>query len=152
MSATAVVQTALLLGVYVAFAGAYGFEKDYKSIVVSGTTHHDLYEHNFTLALAYSHNFDSVCDHDNSRAQSPILFQPLATSTGCFKPGTPELTTHALSVDTFEPQLTWTATPLTLVELGGTLLPGSPADFSKLVADDTEKWAKVIRAVNIKAD
>src|SRR5262245_4636880 len=39
-----------------------------------------------------------------------------------------------------------------LVELGGTLLPGSPADFGKLVADDTEKWAKVIRAVNIKAE
>ena len=39
-----------------------------------------------------------------------------------------------------------------LVELGGTLLPGSPADFGKLVADDTEKWAKVIRAVNIKPE
>jgi len=39
-----------------------------------------------------------------------------------------------------------------LVELGGTLLPGSPADFSKLIADDTEKWGKVIRAANIKAD
>jgi len=39
-----------------------------------------------------------------------------------------------------------------LLELGGTLLPGSPADFGKLVADDTEKWAKVIRTVNIKAE
>jgi tripartite-type tricarboxylate transporter receptor subunit TctC len=39
-----------------------------------------------------------------------------------------------------------------LVELGGTLLPGSPADFSKLIADDTEKWGMVIRAVNIKAE
>ena len=39
-----------------------------------------------------------------------------------------------------------------LIELGGTLLPGSPAEFTKLVADDTEKWAKVIRAVNIKAE
>jgi tripartite-type tricarboxylate transporter receptor subunit TctC len=38
-----------------------------------------------------------------------------------------------------------------LLELGGTLLPSSPADFGKLVADDTEKWAKVIRAANIKA-
>src|SRR6185369_6089047 len=46
----------------IAFGGAYGFERDYKSIVISGNTHHDLYEHNFTLALAYSHNFDSVCD------------------------------------------------------------------------------------------
>jgi tripartite-type tricarboxylate transporter receptor subunit TctC len=39
-----------------------------------------------------------------------------------------------------------------LVELGGSLLPGSPADFGKFIADDTEKWAKVIRAANIKAD
>ena len=39
-----------------------------------------------------------------------------------------------------------------LVELGGTLLPGSPADFGKLVADDTEKWGKVVRAANIKPE
>src|SRR5215831_11125105 len=39
-----------------------------------------------------------------------------------------------------------------LLELGGTLLPGSPADFFMIVADTTEKWAKVIRAANIKAD
>ena len=31
-------------------------------------------------------------------------------------------------------------------------LPGSPADFGKLIADETEKWAKVIRAANIKAE
>jgi tripartite-type tricarboxylate transporter receptor subunit TctC len=39
-----------------------------------------------------------------------------------------------------------------LVDLGGTLVAGSPADFGKLIADDTEKWAKVIRAANIKAE
>jgi tripartite-type tricarboxylate transporter receptor subunit TctC len=39
-----------------------------------------------------------------------------------------------------------------LAELGGTVLPGSPADFGKLVADETEKWGKVIRAANIKAE
>ena len=35
---------------------------------------------------------------------------------------------------------------------GGMVLAGSPADFGKLIADDTEKWAKVIRAANIKAE
>jgi hypothetical protein len=30
-----------------------------------------------------------------------------------------------------------------LADLGGTPLAGSPADFGKLVADETEKWAKV---------
>jgi tripartite-type tricarboxylate transporter receptor subunit TctC len=37
-----------------------------------------------------------------------------------------------------------------LDDLSGTVLPGTPADFAKLIADDTEKWAKVIRAANIK--
>jgi tripartite-type tricarboxylate transporter receptor subunit TctC len=39
-----------------------------------------------------------------------------------------------------------------LAELGTTALPGSPAEFGKLIAEDTEKWGKVIRAANIKAD
>jgi tripartite-type tricarboxylate transporter receptor subunit TctC len=39
-----------------------------------------------------------------------------------------------------------------LADLGGTPLVGSPADFGKLIADDTEKWGKVIRAANIKAE
>ncbi len=37
-------------------------------------------------------------------------------------------------------------------DLGGTTLAGSPADFGKLVAEETEKWAKVIRAANIKPE
>jgi tripartite-type tricarboxylate transporter receptor subunit TctC len=37
-----------------------------------------------------------------------------------------------------------------LAELGGILMPGSPADFGKLIADETEKWGKVIRSANIK--
>jgi hypothetical protein len=36
--------------------------------------------------------------------------------------------------------------------MGGTVLGGSPAEFGKLIADDTAKWAKVIRAANIKAE
>ncbi len=38
-----------------------------------------------------------------------------------------------------------------LAAVGGAVLPGSPAEFGKLIADETEKWAKVIRAANIKA-
>jgi tripartite-type tricarboxylate transporter receptor subunit TctC len=37
-----------------------------------------------------------------------------------------------------------------LADLGGTVLGGSPADFGRLIADETEKWGKVIRAANIK--
>jgi tripartite-type tricarboxylate transporter receptor subunit TctC len=39
-----------------------------------------------------------------------------------------------------------------LADLGGTPLLGSPADFGKLITEETEKWAKVIRAANIKAE
>ena len=39
-----------------------------------------------------------------------------------------------------------------LVDLGSTVLPGSPADFGKLIADETDKWGKVIRAGNIKPE
>jgi tripartite-type tricarboxylate transporter receptor subunit TctC len=36
--------------------------------------------------------------------------------------------------------------------LGTAVLVGSPADFGKIIADDTEKWGKVIRAANIKLE
>jgi tripartite-type tricarboxylate transporter receptor subunit TctC len=39
-----------------------------------------------------------------------------------------------------------------LADLGGTVLPGSPADFGKLIADDTERWAKVIKSAGIKPE
>jgi len=39
-----------------------------------------------------------------------------------------------------------------LADLGGTVLLGSPADFGKHIAEETEKWAKVIRAANIKPE
>jgi tripartite-type tricarboxylate transporter receptor subunit TctC len=39
-----------------------------------------------------------------------------------------------------------------LADLGGTVLPGSPADFGKHILEETEKWGKVIRAANIKAE
>jgi tripartite-type tricarboxylate transporter receptor subunit TctC len=39
-----------------------------------------------------------------------------------------------------------------LADLGGIALAGSPADFGKLIAEETEKWGKVIRAANIKAE
>jgi tripartite-type tricarboxylate transporter receptor subunit TctC len=39
-----------------------------------------------------------------------------------------------------------------LADLGGTVLAGSPADFGKLIADETEKWGKVVKFTGIKAD
>ena len=39
-----------------------------------------------------------------------------------------------------------------LADLGGEAMPMTPAEFGKLIADETEKWAKVIRAANIKLE
>jgi tripartite-type tricarboxylate transporter receptor subunit TctC len=39
-----------------------------------------------------------------------------------------------------------------LADLGGAVLAGSPADFGKLIADETEKWGKVVKFAGIKAD
>jgi len=39
-----------------------------------------------------------------------------------------------------------------LADLGGTPLALSPTDFGKLIAAETEKWAKVIKFAGIKAD
>jgi tripartite-type tricarboxylate transporter receptor subunit TctC len=36
--------------------------------------------------------------------------------------------------------------------MGGAPLGGSPAEFAKLIADETERWGKVIRAANIKPE
>ena len=39
-----------------------------------------------------------------------------------------------------------------LADLGGTALSGSPLDFGKFVADETKKWAKVVKFAGVKAD
>jgi hypothetical protein len=39
-----------------------------------------------------------------------------------------------------------------LTEPGGGLMPMTPVDFAKHIAAETEKWGKVIRTANIKAD
>jgi tripartite-type tricarboxylate transporter receptor subunit TctC len=39
-----------------------------------------------------------------------------------------------------------------LADLGGDPLPMSPAEFGRLIADETEKWGKVIRTANMKPE
>jgi hypothetical protein len=39
-----------------------------------------------------------------------------------------------------------------LADLGGMVLAGSSADFGSLIAQDIEKWAKVVKFAGIKAD
>lgn len=39
-----------------------------------------------------------------------------------------------------------------LADMGGVVLSGSPADFGRLIADETEKWARVIKFAKIKVE
>ena len=39
-----------------------------------------------------------------------------------------------------------------LTDLGGIVLAGSPIDFGKLIAEETEKWGKVVKFAGIKPD
>jgi hypothetical protein len=39
-----------------------------------------------------------------------------------------------------------------MTDAGGVVLPGSPAQFAKLIADESEKWAKVVKFSGAKAD
>jgi len=82
-------------------------------------------------------------------------FVPGYESSGFFGFGAPENTPAAI-VDKLNGEINaGLADPklkAQLIDLGGIILGGSPADFRKLIADETEKWGKVIRAANIKAE
>jgi hypothetical protein len=39
-----------------------------------------------------------------------------------------------------------------IADLGGTVLAGSPADFGKLIAEETEKWGKVVKFSGAKPE
>ena len=104
---------------------AYGWEHDYRSHSLSVLARDDLYDHNFTLAVSYSHNWDSVCDHNNNGAASPLDLRPLTSSVNCFisaAPNTvPDTVTLPLAIDAVEPSLSWTMTPRLVVQGGGTI-------------------------------
>ena len=101
---------------------SYGWESDYKSHAISAASHSDLVDHNFTLGVSYTHNFDRVCDANNAPAAGQLLdLQPLATSEHCFQGGMTDVVTHHLSIDSFEPSLTWTATPRLVLQVGSTI-------------------------------
>jgi hypothetical protein len=103
------------------FGYSYGIENDYRSNAVTGAASTDLLDHNFTLGLSYTHNFDSVCDANNENIGDQLLdLKPLGSSAHCFT-GAADVSTQKLSIDTFQPSLSWTATPSLLLQIGSTI-------------------------------
>jgi tripartite-type tricarboxylate transporter receptor subunit TctC len=82
-------------------------------------------------------------------------FVPGYESSGWFGLGAPKNTPAGI-IDTINREINAGLADPTMQErlaaLGGTVLPGSSADFGQLIAQDTEKWGKVIRAANIKPE
>jgi Protein of unknown function (DUF3570) len=103
------------------FGYSYGWESDYRSSAITGAATTDLLDHNFTLGLSYTHNFDSVCDANNANiGDQPLDLKPLTSSAHCFSSDS-DVTTHSLAIDTFQPSLSWTATPKLLLQVGSTI-------------------------------
>jgi hypothetical protein len=68
---------------------------------------------------------------------SAIVRQPLSAATTC----------KEINAGLADPKM-----KARLADLGGDVLALSPADFGRLIAEETEKWGKVVRAANIKPD
>jgi hypothetical protein len=114
-----------------------GAERDYLSITVGGGGSIDLPGKNTTLAVAYAHNFDQVCDHDNSDASTPLEHKPLSGLEACnkkdgiFGQNMPGLTVwHDLSIDTAQGTLTQNLSPTMNLQLAvwGQIINGFQSD------------------------
>src|SRR4030095_9391894 len=69
----------------------------------------------------YSHNWDTVCDTDNTAAAGlPLNRVALTSSAGCFTKH-PGYCARKLRIDTCEPSLSWTMTRRLVVQLGATI-------------------------------
>jgi len=82
-------------------------------------------------------------------------FLPGFEQSAVFGIGAPRNTPHEI-IDRLNKEinvgLADTKVKARLAELAGPVLPGSPADFGKLIAGETEKWAKVIKFAGIKPE
>jgi hypothetical protein len=112
--------------------GGFGTERDYLSHSIGGNASIDLPGRNTTVALAYSHSFDQVCDHDNGDAM-PLERHALIGAEPCLKSGgfwgknDPGTTIwHDLDIDNAQATLTQNLTPTMnlQVALWGEILNG----------------------------
>jgi hypothetical protein len=108
-----------------AFMGTFGTERDYLSKAIGGSASIDLPGRNTTMAIAYSHSFDQVCDRDNKDAMT-LERRALTGADPCNKSGvlfgkdTPGTTVwHDLSIDTAQATLTQNLTPTMNLQIAG---------------------------------
>ena len=99
------------------FSGTFGTERDYLSRQLGGSASIDLPGRNTTVALAYSHSFDQVCDKDNGML-SPLDRMALTGADPCdkrsvlFGKDTPGTTVwRDLAIDTAQMTITQNLTP-----------------------------------------
>jgi tripartite-type tricarboxylate transporter receptor subunit TctC len=102
------------------------------------------------LAVTSAHRSDALPD-------IPTVgeFVPGYEASGWFGLGAPK-NTPAQIIDTLnreiDAELADPAMKARIADLGGLPTPMTPAEFAKFIADETEKWGKVIRAANIKPE
>ena len=105
------------------FSGTFGTERDYISRSVGGDASIDLPGRNTTIALAYSHGFDQVCDKDNGML-SPLEAKALVGDDNCnngkvlYGTDTPGTTVWKdLSIDTAQSTLTQNLSPTMNIQI-----------------------------------
>jgi hypothetical protein len=112
---------------HLTFTGTFGTERDYLSRQLGGSGSIDLPGRNTTVALAYSHSFDQVCDRDNTKVMSPLENIALTGGDTCeksnilfgkndAKAGT---LWHDLAIDTAQVTLTQNLTPTMNMQIAG---------------------------------
>jgi tripartite-type tricarboxylate transporter receptor subunit TctC len=99
-------------------------------------------------------------DHGNALGRTPDIptvdeFVPGYEATAWLGLGAPK-NTRAEIIDKLNEQINAALVDpkikTRLADLGGTVLPGSPADFGRLMAEETEKWAKVVKFAGLKPE
>lgn len=107
------------------FTATVGTERDYVSRQIGGSASIDLPGRNTTIALAYSHSFDQVCDKDNGmlspqEAKALTGADPCDKSGGIFGKDRPGTTLwRDLSIDTAQATLTQNLSPTMNLQLAG---------------------------------
>lgn len=144
----------------ITFSGTFGTERDYLSHQVGGSASIDLPGRNTTVALAYSHSFDEVCDKDNgmlSPLETKALtgMDPCDKSSGLFGKDKPGVTVWKdLSIDTAQFTLTQNLTPTMNMQIAafGQVLEGfqsnpyrrvrvGPASPQEHIPDTRARWS-----------